>query len=109
MKLFVDELDTGVKILQRCRLGVQRAIKAVENGEQRPHRIGERVVPVLLLLLFAALAIVFELSLNARRAIEIRSAFGANPLQLRSRLFRRGRADAALGSGVISTRSEERR
>ena len=46
----------GVKILQRRRLGVQRAVQAVENRQQSLHRIGERVVPELLLLFLVALA-----------------------------------------------------
>ena len=87
VKLLVDELDAGVKIFQRCGLGIQSAIQAVEDRQQCGHRIGKGVFLKLLLLLLTALAKVFELGLNAGRAIKISRAFGPHLLQFRLRFF----------------------
>ncbi len=81
VKLLVDELDAIVKILQRRGIGLQGAIQAVEDRQQRLQCIRQSVVAIVLLLLGVALAKVIELGLQTRRTIQKSRAFGASLLQ----------------------------
>src|SRR5271165_6472249 len=82
MKLLVDQLDALMEIFQRCCVGFQRAIEAVEDWQQSLQGVGERVVAILLLLLGVALAKVVELGLQARQAIQIGGTFSLSLLQV---------------------------
>ena len=67
VKLLVDEFDARLEVLQRSGIGLQRAIQAVEDGQQLFERVGQSVLAILLLLLGVALAKVVELGLQAGR------------------------------------------
>ena len=77
------------------RAGLQRAVEAVENRQQRLQRFRQRVVAKILLLFHAALAEVVELGLQPRQAIEIARALGAQRLQLRFEIDSASRREVA--------------
>ena len=69
LQLSIDEFDASAE-LGFFRRGLQGALKAVQNREQRANGVGHRILTEVLLFAGGPLARVFEFGLQAGQAVE---------------------------------------